>query len=260
MTETEPESAILLIGHGSRQQSSLIATEELRARLVAEMQTPVALAFLELAAPDIPTVLTSLADRGAARIVVQPLMLSYASHAVTDIPMALRQFAMERPEIEIVYGDAFAEDDAVVAVAAERLEAALSAINAERFSLLTVGRGASNHQANALAHWLNNRLAAMFSPEHSTIAFAGKTPPTVEDGLDELATLAPDLPVVVVPYLLFSGFVSGQIATAVREFKARHGLEVIMSDPLGPHCALVNMLKDRITALQSNPGPSIITP
>ena len=157
-------------------------------------------------------------------------------------------------------GVALGLDPRIAAVAAERLEGALHDWDVKDFALLTVGRGADNARANALADWLNGRLSDRFHPRASTTAFAGKASPTVEEALEELSRRAPDTPIVVFPYLLFDGYVATTIGHAVRDFKARTGARVRRADPLGPHCALVTMLAARMTALQHAPGPAIITP
>jgi len=259
-TESAHPTGLCLVGHGSRNQAALIATEELRARLVAALDLPVTLGFLELAQPDIPSVLSDMVARGVHQIVVQPLMLSFASHVQTDIPMILREFAHDHPGVRFIYGDAFGEDDAIARVAAERVEGALADWAVEDFALLTVGRGADDPQANALTDWLNRRLSDQFNPKASACAFAGAASPTIEEALDELALRAPDTPILVLPYLLFDGYVATKISHAIRDYRARTGARVRRAEPLGPHCAIVSMLKDRMTALQDAPEAAIITP
>jgi len=82
-----PESAVLLVAHGSRVQASNQEVADLAERMAKQSSGhPVEHAFLELAEPSIPEGIDALVARGARRIIVIPYFLSAGRHVREDIP------------------------------------------------------------------------------------------------------------------------------------------------------------------------------
>ena len=95
-------TALLMVGHGSRQPDANREFEE----LVAEYrrQRPdltVAHGYIELADPPVAVALASLAAT-AQRVVVFPVLLFAAGHVKNDIPLALAAVREQHPEVDFV--------------------------------------------------------------------------------------------------------------------------------------------------------------
>jgi len=102
MTEA-PESAVLLVAHGSRVAASNAEVADLAVRLAGELGSDQAVghAFLELAEPSIPEGMDALAAAGARRIVVIPYFLSAGRHVTEDIPALVDAARKRHPGVEI---------------------------------------------------------------------------------------------------------------------------------------------------------------
>ena len=117
--------AVLLCGHGSRDDAAVAEFEHL-ARVVAARlpERRVRHGFLEFARPTIRTTLAALKDDGAQAIDAVPGMLFAAGHAKNDIPSVLNDFAAANPGLPVRYGRDLAVDPLLLRAAAERIEAA----------------------------------------------------------------------------------------------------------------------------------------
>ncbi|MDH6542186.1 sirohydrochlorin chelatase [Streptomyces sp. SPB4] len=84
--------ALLLVAHGSRDPRHAATVRALTRRIRSTRPgLRVSTAFLDFDAPSVPEELARAARRGAPRVVVQPLLLTRAFHAKTDLPDALRR-------------------------------------------------------------------------------------------------------------------------------------------------------------------------
>lgn len=96
--------ALIVIAHGSRRQASNDEVRELTLKVRAFLEDEydiVEAAFLELAEPDIPSVLRSCVECGAASITVVPYFLAAGTHVVNDIPKIITEAAREFPDVAI---------------------------------------------------------------------------------------------------------------------------------------------------------------
>jgi sirohydrochlorin ferrochelatase len=94
--------ALLLVDHGSRRPEANARLEELAATLrEAAPDRFVALAHLELAAPDIAAGVDACARAGAEEIVVLPCFLAPGRHAGEDLPREVRSAARRHPGLRV---------------------------------------------------------------------------------------------------------------------------------------------------------------
>jgi sirohydrochlorin ferrochelatase len=94
---------LLVVAHGSRQDSSNIEIRELVARLRnhCSLFAGIDYAFLEIAKPSIKDALRQQIANGAVDIVVLPYFLSAGRHVLTDIPEQIGQVSVEAPSVRI---------------------------------------------------------------------------------------------------------------------------------------------------------------
>jgi sirohydrochlorin ferrochelatase len=97
--------AVLVIAHGSRQQSANDDLHELVARLAASGNYPIVEGcFLELAEPDIPTGALRCVSRGATCVLLIPYFLSAGVHLVRDLTVAREELSRSHAHVEFRLG------------------------------------------------------------------------------------------------------------------------------------------------------------
>lgn len=110
-----PESAVLLVAHGSRVESSNQEIADLAERLAENLgpRRLVRHAFLEMAEPSIPRGIDGLIENGARHIVVIPYFLSAGRHVIDDIPVLVDEARRRHPGATIELTRHFGAEDAV---------------------------------------------------------------------------------------------------------------------------------------------------
>lgn len=222
MSESLYDARVPVIGlaHGSRHPRGGEAIEQLM-RAVGELTgSPARVAFLDLAAPDLPTVAAELSAAGHHRAVVVPLLFTAAFHATVDVPETVSQAAASSG-IELSVADILGTGDDVVEMLDEARQDAGMPGHA---SLLVYAVGSSNLPANAavadLAARLGRRLATTGRAAFATVA------PHLDDVLPELSE-----PIAVLPLFLADGL----LLDAMRTRASEQGW--MMTEPLGERAA-----------------------
>lgn len=102
----ERKKAALIVGHGSRSQEAVAQFNQVvdRVRLNAGFSVVMG-AHMELAEPDIPTVIKELADAATTDIVVVPYFLFMGNHIKKDIPDILNEQRLLYPHITFKLGN-----------------------------------------------------------------------------------------------------------------------------------------------------------
>src|SRR5579871_2162543 len=99
------QSAILFVGHGSRDPEGTAEFENLVAMFRrSEPNRIVELGFLEFARPVIAEGMAACVERGAKTITVLPGMLMAAGHAKNDIPSEIHEARRQYPDVQFHYG------------------------------------------------------------------------------------------------------------------------------------------------------------
>ncbi|WP_250525636.1 CbiX/SirB N-terminal domain-containing protein [Caballeronia sp. GAWG2-1] len=110
---------IVLFGHGARDPRWAEPFERLATRLRAGRDEPVALAFLELMTPDLPSAVTQLAKEGCDAVTVVPVFFGQGGHVRRDLPAVIETCRAAHPSVAIHCATAVGEDDAVLDAVAE---------------------------------------------------------------------------------------------------------------------------------------------
>jgi sirohydrochlorin ferrochelatase len=92
--------ALIVFAHGSRVEDANQAVRHVAAQAAERCGFELwETAFLELAAPDLPTAVAGLAARGARRIIVTPYFLTMGMHLTEDLPRILQSIAQQHPDV-----------------------------------------------------------------------------------------------------------------------------------------------------------------
>lgn len=103
MTDSDPQTAVLLIAHGSRRPAANFDLVQL-AQQVADVggYQIVEVSYLELAEPDIAAGGRKCVQRGARRVLLMPYFLSAGVHVVNDLEEQRSALAAEFPQVDFV--------------------------------------------------------------------------------------------------------------------------------------------------------------
>ena len=242
-TSQRDRSALLLVGHGTRDAQGVAELLEIAGRVADRLgDLPVAPCFLEIATPTIAEVVASLARRGIGRLSIMPMLLFAAGHVKRDIPGAVA--AAVEPYANLVFRLArhYGCHEAILNLSALRLDEALAdkpELPPAETVLLLVGRGSRDPEARVeMIHFCELR-AARSPVGRVEPCFLAVAKPSLDEALSTVGAL-PAKRVVVQPHLLFRGElvdqVHVQVANARRRFPEK---EWIVTKHLGPHELLI---------------------
>ena len=117
-------TALIVLGHGSRNPAATEQFMELVAQLRARRDEPVHPAFMELAEPSLGDAVAAAVAAGADEIVVQPCFLFDGNHIRRDVPEMLAGFAAGHPAVTFRFGRPLGADPRVADILLERAEEA----------------------------------------------------------------------------------------------------------------------------------------
>ena len=246
------EPAVLLCGHGSRDNAAVAEFERLAAVVAARLPARrVSHGFLEFARPTIGSTLETLRESGASAIDAVPGMLFAAGHAKNDIPSVLNGFAAANLGLAIRYGRDLAVDPLLLRAAAERIEAAQEpgdAAPAESL-LVVVGRGTSDPDANSNIAKVTRMLWEGLGFGWAETCYSGVTTPLVGPALERIAGFGFKR-IVVFPYFLFTGVLVRRIYDAVDAAARAHpGIAFRKAAYLNDHPLVVDAFLARIAEI-----------
>ena len=244
-------TGVMLCGHGSRNQLAVGEfaglAERLRQRLPG---VPVEYGYLEFANPVINQGLDKLRAGGVSRVLAVPGMLFAAGHAKNDIPSVLNTYAAGKPGLTITYGRELGVDLKMLRAAGDRIQEAIAAAPTDvprtETLLLTVGRGASDPDANSNVAKVMRMLWEGMGFGWGEVAYSGVTFPLVAPALDHAVRLGYRR-IIVFPYFLFTGVLVKRIYDAVAEARQKYPqIEFLDAPYLNDHPLVVETFLDRV--------------
>ncbi len=247
-------TAVLLCGHGSRDEQALAEFERLTGRVRERLgPVPLAGAHLEFARPHIREGLEYLRNEGARRILAVPGMLFAAGHVKNDIPWELNSFAADHPDVAVHYARELAIDPKLLRASVARIEAAETAASAKTpradTVLVVVGRGTSDPDANSNVAKLARMLWEGMGFGWAETAYSGVAYPGVDAALARARRLG-FRRIVVFPYFLFTGVLVKRIYRLAGEAAAKHPeIEFLAADYLCDHPLVVETVIERVNEI-----------
>ncbi|KAA9408653.1 ferredoxin [Haloarcula hispanica] len=246
--DTLDDEAVLLVGHGSRREKSNEQVRDLAVELEGRLGIPVDAAFLELAEPAIDDAIAGLAG-AVSEVSVVHLSLFAASHVKNDVPLAVEQAREAHPELTINNGAHLGVHPALLDLLDDRASAVEAELGVDReddeVAAVVCARGSSDPDANADVHKLARLLYEGREFSRVEASFIGVTEPLLDDTLHDIAKTRPDA-VVVIPYMLGDGVLTGRIKDGAREFDEEYPyVDAAPGEPLGTDTRLLDVLGDR---------------
>ncbi len=261
-SDTGINTGIMICGHGSRDDGAVSEfahlAETLKGRFAGQ---PVEHGYLEFARPVIREGLDALREKGVRRVLAVPGMLFAAGHVKNDVPSVLNTYMAEHPEMDIRYGRDLAIDMRLTRAAGARIEEAVARADGEHGTvgrhdtlLVTVGRGASDPDANSNVAKVSRMLWEGLGFGWGETAYSGVTFPLVGPALDHAVRLGYRR-IVVFPYFLFTGILVQRIYDYTdRAAAAYPEIQFVKAGYLNDHPLVVDAFVDRIEEILGGDG------
>jgi len=114
-----PHSGVILFAHGSRDPLWRLPIDAVAERVRAQQPNlPVAVAFLELTTPDLPSTVEVLMKQGVSRVRIVPMFLGVGRHAREDLPDLVQGLTEAYPQMSFELLPAIGEHPAMTALMA----------------------------------------------------------------------------------------------------------------------------------------------
>ena len=114
-----PHSGVILFAHGSRDPLWRLPIDAVAERVRAQQPNlPVAVAFLELTAPDLPSTVEVLMKQGVNHLRIVPMFLGVGRHAREDLPDLVQGLTEAYPQMSFELLPAIGEHPAMTALMA----------------------------------------------------------------------------------------------------------------------------------------------
>ncbi len=234
-------TAMLVVGHGTRDAAGVEGFTALVDLVAARAGVAVAGGFIELSPPPLREVVAGLVAAGHRHLGVVPLMLVAAGHAKGDIPAALAREVSRHAGLTYSYGRPLGPHPVLLDLLDERLSAVLDASERAACTVVLVGRGSSDPDANAEHVKVARLLWERGGLGGIEPAFISLAKPGVPAAL-ERARLLGARRVVVLPYFLFAGVLPTRTAVQAQQWARGHPqVDVRVADVIGPAPALAEL-------------------
>lgn len=248
-------TAILLVGHGSREKSGNdeieVFAQQWRAR---QPGWRIEICFIEFSEITMSEGLRRAA-MGASRVMVIPLILNAAGHVKMDIPQAIDGARLRFPNVQFLYAPHLTACDHILSIVKRRLKGAMEKLDMPdptTTGVVILGRGSSDRQANGemakMARWV------MEETDHELVdlAFTGITWPRLEKAVQRQTRLGMTQ-VVVLPYYLFNGTLVERITRQVENLKTLYPTVRFASTAyFGFEREIFELLEERVKDLERN--------
>lgn len=248
-----PIDRILLVGHGSPHAAGNAEYMQFADALETRLARPVQPCFLELAEPSITDGIRLCAEAGAQHIAVLPLFLGPAGHQKNDVPVLIAQARATYPTLTLRYGTPIGAQYQLVRILAQRATEARAyhpaAIPPHETALLLAARGSSDPDSNAEVYKLARMLYEGRDYLTVEVAFQKVAAPNITQGITRCVRLGARR-IIVLPYLLFTGFVRHDIEQQAQAAqRAYPATEIMVGDHLFPHPELIEAVAQRYQEL-----------
>ncbi|SFE36375.1 sirohydrochlorin chelatase [Alteribacillus iranensis] len=237
-------TAILYVGHGSRVKAGVeeaaLFIDHVKRRINKPIQET---CFLEFASPSIEEGIEKCAVQGATRIVIMPVLLLTAGHALYDIPSKIEKAKERYPAIEFSYGNTLGVHDKM----AESVHDRIQEKNTDSLGndmVLLIGRGSKNPSVKHDMEEIKRRLLDIYQYQHVELAFMYGVQPDIWQGFLKAKQSEYDR-VLVLPYLLFSGVLLDTLKKKVEEFTSP-AQAFVLCETLGYHPFIRDVLVERV--------------
>ncbi|MEH7177645.1 sirohydrochlorin chelatase [Neobacillus vireti] len=235
--------AILYIGHGTRSKKGAVEIRAFIDKVKAQIDVPIQeLSFLELTEPLIEEGFQLCVEQGATEIDVVPLFLLAAGHYKRDIPEALSRLVAKYPTIPVKIKNPFGVQEVILDAVAELIKDSAGTVFPED-RLLIVGVGSSDPDIHVNFRRITSGIGERLGAEKVSVCYFAATEPRVSEGFETITEGAAGR-VIVVPYMLFTGLLLGELNKIVRS-RQKDGQRILCTAPLSMHRVIEDIVIER---------------
>ncbi|MDP4550280.1 sirohydrochlorin chelatase [Alkalihalobacillus macyae] len=235
--------AVLYICHGSRVKEGRDQAVAFVEKCKSDIPYPIQeTCFLEFAEPTIQQGIELCIQKGATNIAIIPVLLLAATHAKKDIPKEVEVAQTKFPGVVFQIGRPLGVHEKLIAVISDRVRNTGIMVKAESTALL-VGRGSSDPDIKRDMEQIAEMIKLKLPFKKVSVCFLAAANPTFEEGLEYAKTT--NSQVFVIPYLLFTGILMGEMEEEIKKLNQIHQ-EFVLTDYLGYHADLKEVLRERI--------------
>ncbi|MCM3760232.1 sirohydrochlorin chelatase [Alkalihalobacillus oceani] len=237
--------AVLFIGHGSRKPEGNEQLQEFVNGMKHQVKADIVeTCFLEFAEPSIAAGIEACVKQGATKVALVPMMFFSAGHAKIHIPADMDKARQKFPLVSFTYGRPIGSHPGVIDILADRLKEAGWQVK-EGSSLVIVGRGSSDGDANSELYKISRLLSERLNMTDVELSFIGVTSPTVEQAVERSLKLGASS-VCLLPYFFFSGVLMDRMEEKLEGFKRSYpDASFLMTKFFGFHPLLATIFKER---------------
>lgn len=240
--------ALVLVGHGSRRPLGNEKVKILAERVREESGLAVYTGFIELAEPHASVAIDTAVRDGADEVVVVPAVLLAAGHAKNDIPVLVNQARSRHPGIQFFSSRPLGVHPGMLKAVRDRIASAkesLGPCDNTKISLLLLGRGSSDPDANSDVYKIGRLLTERQGYLGHEVGFIGVTEPNTETAFKALAATRPRQ-IIIVPYLLYPGVLVERVREKAQTLSSLYNrIEVQVTEPVGTHPKVLSVLIQR---------------
>ncbi|MEN9974063.1 MAG: hypothetical protein RLZZ282_69, partial [Verrucomicrobiota bacterium] len=239
-------TAIIVIGHGTSSRAGVSQFFDWVATIQSRDPARTYYAgFMELAEPNIEDAIAQAVRDGHRDLLCQPVLLLAAGHAKNDFPAMIHHIAAKHHGVTVRYGSPLQLTAEIVALCARHVCDAAAGLDLNHCTLLVVGRGTSDPDANSNVSKLARMLEEGLGFAASSVCYFSTTRPRLANGLDQVASRA-EGPVVVFPFILFAGFLDSMLTTELVRVQACYpAVKFVRSAPFGAAPGFAEAFIDR---------------
>nr|WP_202451426.1 sirohydrochlorin chelatase [Streptomyces sp. SID4948] len=236
----------MIVGHGTRDEAGADAFRAFVAQLgAAHPELPVGGGFIELSPPPLADSVRDMVAAGVREFAAVPLVLVSAGHAKGDIPAALAREEQRHQGTSYAYGRPLGPHPNLLTVLERRVDEALDGADRAQTTVLLVGRGSTDPDANAEVFKVARLLWEGRGYAGVETAFVSLAEPSVPAGLDRCRLLGARR-VVVLPYFLFPGVLPDRVRDQAAAWAGAHeGPQVRCAGVIGPEPELADLVMER---------------
>jgi sirohydrochlorin ferrochelatase/(2Fe-2S) ferredoxin len=245
---TSKKKAVIIVGHGSRVQEANTEFERLVERFKQQVdEYEIFYAYVELAQPDLRTALQQTASF-FNEVIIVPFFLFAAGHVKNDVPLAVAEAREKSPHVKFRVAMALGVHPNMARLTAARVEETARPLNKkhERISVLMVGRGSSDPDANSDFCKLVRIVEESSNYAKVDYSFIAIVKPKVEQALERLIRYNPEA-IILQPYLLFPGRLVQQLEEITAGYVKQYPwMTIKVSKTLGEDPLIFDLIKERI--------------
>lgn len=271
---TSPKPSLLLFDNGSLRPEPTLSLRRIAGRLAARLDLPVTPTSLlhsdrvdSIALEGQPAVLLESEivrqwSEGQTQFVLLPFFIGPSGALGDYLPRRLKELRQTRPDLRAIIADSLARiepapDLRLAEMLRDRVTTAMTEAGERKPQVIVVDHGSPVREVTALRDRITDRLARLLGPSvHSVRAASMERPEGDAFAFNEplldraLAATQPEQsPVLICQLFLAPGRhagLDGDIATICRAAEtANPGLRISITDPIGPHPGMIQLLADR---------------